>query len=143
MALLVHAMQAEDAITRFPAGSWECGRYKDQRSGETYAACREIIPNVAEIILDRQSDGLDVVAKPSCSARAFSNVYSVHFGPLRGHPNRSAEVKALIGGNFKDALKECTSRPPKLEIDEGDVAALLDATDWVEFPPNVAAETKK
>ena len=70
-------------------------------------------------------------------------MFTVSIWVLTVHPDRSAEVKALIGGNFKDVLKELTSRLLKPKIDEGDVAALLEATHRPSFLLNVAAQTKK
>jgi hypothetical protein len=108
--------------------------------GDAYAACSKSIPNVVLILFTRQRDGIDVVAKPVCEARAFWNVYSVGFGHWRARENRSSEMKSLIEENFKSASKECTSAPPRLQIDKADLDALLDDTDWVE-PPAKRAPT--
>jgi hypothetical protein len=124
-------MRVDDPSRLFPAGSWQCSRERDP-NGNGYAACAKTVADVAYIIFTRKRDGWDVVAKPSCDMHAFWNVYSLGIGPSRGRPNRSSEVKSVIEENYQAAIKGCTSAPLTLKIDQADLDALLDATDWVE-----------
>jgi hypothetical protein len=116
----------------FHVGSWECWKEQSERA-EVYAICGRVIEGIADIRFSRSRGSLGVIAKPVCQRGAFWNVESVGESRPRANTDRPAELGTLIKENFEAAIADCTSKPAALELGEAELAALLDATDWVEL----------